>query len=105
MTSRDPDHLRLLDRITAITGHPYAGRDQCLLNCDLGTITLGDVADLCAAIADLRTMLARNLVMDMGSGEDGAEMLGGLVEVFRMVDDYRAANPLPPAVYEDGVWL
>lgn len=44
----------LLNRITAITGHQYASRGQCLLNCDLGVITLGDVADLCAAIADLR---------------------------------------------------
>jgi len=104
MTDHTPEKMdALLDRITTISGHPYASRDQCLLNCDLGTITLGDVADLCAAITDLRTMLARNLVMDLGSGEDGAEMLGGLGEVFRIVDGYRHANPLPPADYDDEV--
>ena len=44
----------LVARIVKITGYEHASRDQCLLGCDLGTISMGDVADLCAAITALR---------------------------------------------------
>ena len=92
----DPKHLNaLMERVTRITGYKYASRDQGLLNCDLGSISLGDLADLCSAITDLQTLLARVLVMDRGSAEEAAEALGGLPEVIRRVDIHHATHPRP----------
>lgn len=51
----------------------------------------------------LRELLARSLVMDSGSAEEAANALGGFGEVCRMVEEYRAANPLQPAAYDDEV--
>lgn len=56
MTDEELDAL--VDRMCNITGYKYASRDQCLLNCSLGTIELGDISDLCAAITTLRAQLA-----------------------------------------------
>lgn len=50
-------------------------------------------ADHDIIVADLKTLLARVLVMDLGSAEEAAEALGGLPEVVRLVEAYRAAHP------------
>ncbi|MGA0540685.1 hypothetical protein [Neotabrizicola sp. VNH66] len=52
-------------------------------------------------IAELELLLARNLVMDMGSGEEGADALGGIGQVIAMVTAYREANPLPEGELDD----
>jgi cell division protein FtsB len=49
---------RMCARMDRITKHEYACRDQLLLDCGLGQITLGDVADLSATIRALSARLA-----------------------------------------------
>lgn len=39
----------------------------------------------------LRLLLARNLVMEFGSAEEGADELGGIGAAIAMVEDYHAA--------------
>lgn len=51
-----------------------------------------------ARIAELETLLARNLVFDHGAAEDGLDALGGWNRICDLVTAYREANPLPLAV-------
>lgn len=70
MTDPTPEKLdELVARMVKITGYKYASRDQGLLFCDLGTISLGDVADLCAAITALR---AREALIEAAAIERAA---------------------------------
>lgn len=46
-----------------------------------------------ARITELETLLARNLVMDRGSAEDGADALGGIGAAMDLVAAYHDANP------------
>jgi hypothetical protein len=66
-------------------------------NCPEGPhgICCGEPLDQSARIAELETLLARNLVFDHGSAEEAADALGGLGRVFDLVTAYREANPLP----------
>ena len=48
-----------------------------------------------ARIAELETLLARNLVFDHGAAEDGLDALGGWNRMCDLVTAYREANPLP----------
>lgn len=48
-----------------------------------------------ARVAELETLLARNLFFDAGSAEDALDALGGWDRETELVDIYRAANPLP----------
>lgn len=50
--------------------------------------------DMARQLGELRLLLARNLVMDLGSGEEGAEILGGIGAVIEMVEAYHAGRVL-----------
>lgn len=77
----------------------------CFTNGDARcTCAIGaDAADLIGTLAariealeaekdELRILLARVLVMDFGSAEDGADALGGIGDVIGMVEEYHAAR-------------
>lgn len=51
-----------------------------------------------ARIAELETLLARQLVFDHGAAEDGLDALGGWNRMVDLMIAYREANPLPVAV-------
>ncbi|NPD15785.1 hypothetical protein HOY34_11285 [Xinfangfangia sp. D13-10-4-6] len=53
-------------------------------------------------IKTLELLLARNLVIDRGSAEEGADALGGIGPAIEMVETYREANPLPEIGGGDG---
>ncbi|NPD15293.1 hypothetical protein HOY34_08785 [Xinfangfangia sp. D13-10-4-6] len=46
-------------------------------------------------IRALELLLARNLVMDRGSAEEGANARGGIGRVIELVEEHREVNPLP----------
>jgi|GEM_PF-6565008 len=46
-----------------------------------------------ARISELETLLARNLVFDHGSAEEGVEALGGWANMVARVEAYREENP------------
>lgn len=51
--------------------------------------------DQSTRIAELETLLARQLVFDHGAAEDGLDALGGWNSMIDLVIAYREANPLP----------
>lgn len=53
-----------------------------------------------ARIAELETLLARQLVFDYGAAEDGLDALGGWNRMCDLVTAYREANPLPESDIE-----
>lgn len=69
-------------------------------NCPEGPhgVCCGEPLDQSARIAELETLLARNLVFDYGSAEDGLDALGGWNRMCDLVTAYREENPLPLAV-------
>lgn len=52
-------------------------------------------ADHDILVADLQTLLARVLVMDLGSAEEAAEALDGFPHVIHLVETHHAAHPRP----------
>lgn len=48
-----------------------------------------------ARIAELETLLARQLVFDHGAAEDALDALGGWNRMVDLMIAYREANPLP----------
>lgn len=71
-------------------------------NCPEGPhgICCGEPLDQSARIAELETLLARNLVFDYGAAEDGLDALGGWNSMCDLVTAYREANPLPESDIE-----
>lgn len=59
--------------------------------------------DQSARIAELETLLARSLVFDHHSAEDGLDALGGWHRMIDLVTAYREANPLPEAAPESDI--
>ncbi|NTT88239.1 hypothetical protein [Tabrizicola fusiformis] len=51
------------------------------------------LTDTEARVQQLQTLLARNLVFDWGSAEEAAEALGGLPEVFWLVEQFHLSRP------------
>lgn len=51
-------------------------------------------------IAELETLLARQLVFDHGAAEDGLDALGGWNRMCDLVTAYREVNPLPESDIE-----
>lgn len=51
-------------------------------------------------IAELETLLARQLVFDYGAAEDALDALGGWNRMCDLVAAYREANPLPESDIE-----
>lgn len=53
-----------------------------------------------ARVAELETLLARQLVFDHGAAEDALDALGGWNRMCDLVTAYREANPLPESDIE-----
>jgi hypothetical protein len=69
-------------------------------NCPEGPhgVCCGEPLDQSARIAELETLLARQLVSDHHAAEDGLDALGGWNRMCDLVTAYREANPLPLSV-------
>lgn len=68
---------------------------------NLGEFIARQDADLTATelqVQRLQTLLARNLVLDRGSAEEAVDALGGLPEVFWLVEQYHLAASSAVAV-------
>lgn len=58
-----------------------------------------------ARIAELETLLARQLVFDHGAAEDGLDALGGWNRMVDLMIAYREANPLPEPTPESDMGI